>query len=219
MSDSRMATDGADFKRRVKYHGKTYTEIKKVSPLEVVAGSSVAGLARELAGENPICGFSEMVNATVDCLQGILARDGQSLLQDLKCRLDQIAARSGESEAQRICRESLVRVAGALRGHVDVLDSAVITDKILAVCGRDLHDALVIRHADQYAMTHRDLSHQQLNDFLKSWQNLASPRLAELMHSIYQDGRPAKEFLRPRPELAPINSNSIADLTSVSLGS
>lgn len=214
-----MATDGAEFKRRVKYHGKTYTEIKNGSTLEVVAGFSVAGLARELAGENQIFGFGEMVKATVDCLQGILARDGQSLLQDLNCRLAQIAARSGESEAQRICKESLVRAAGELRGHESVLDSSVITDQILAVCGRDLHDALVIRHADQYAMTHRDLSHQQLHDFLESWQDLASPRLAELMHSIYQDGRPAKEFLRPRPGLVPINSNSIADLTSVSLGS
>jgi hypothetical protein len=214
-----MATDGADFKRRVKYHGKTYTEIKNGSALEVVAGFSVAGLARELAGENPILGFGEMVDATVDCLPGILARDGQSLLQDLKCRLDQIAARSGESEAQRICRESLVRVAGALRGHESVLDSVVISDKILIACGRDLHDSLVIGYADQYAMTHRNLTPQQLHDFLKSWQDLASPRLAELIHSIYQDGRPAKEFLRPRPELVSINSNSMADLTSVILGS
>ena len=38
-----MATDGADFKRRVKYHGKTYTGIKNGSTLEV------AGLARKLA--------------------------------------------------------------------------------------------------------------------------------------------------------------------------
>lgn len=214
-----MATDGAEFKRRVKYHGKTYTEIKKGSTLEVVAGFSVAGLARELAAENPLFGFREMVKTTVECLQGILARDGQSLLQDLNCRLSQIAARSGESEAQRICGESLVRAAGKLRGHDSVLDSSVITDQILAACGRDLHDALVIRYADQYAMTHRDLSPQQLPDFLESWQGQASPRLAELMHSIYQDGRPAKEFLRPRPELVTINSNSIADLTSVSLGS
>ena len=214
-----MATDGAEFKRRVKYHGKTYVELKKGSSLEVVAGFSVAGLARELAGENPIFGLSEMVKATVDCLQGILARDGQSLLQDLHCRLSQIAARSDESESQRICMESLVRAAGALRGNGSVLDSSVITDKILAVCGRNLHDALVIRYADQYAMTHRGLIANQLPDFLESWQGQASPRLAELMHSIYEDGRPAKEFLRPRQELVPIDSNSIADLTSVILGS
>ena len=161
-----MATDGAEFKRRVKYHGKTYVELKKGSSLEVVAGFSVAGLARELAGENPIFGLSEMVKATVDCLQGILARDGQSLLQDLHCRLSQIAARSDESESQRICMESLVRAAGALRGNGSVLDSSVITDKILAACGRDLHDALVIRYADQYAMTHRGLIANQLPDFL-----------------------------------------------------
>ena len=214
-----MATDGAEFKRRVKYHGKTYVELKKGSSLEVVAGFSVAGLARELAGENPIFGLSEMVKATVDCLQGILARDGQSLLQDLHCRLSQIAARSDESESQRICMESLVRAAGALRGNGSVLDSSVITDKILAACGRDLHDALVIRYADQYAMTHRGLIAKQLPDFLESWQGQASPRLSELMHSIYEVGRPAKQFLRPRPELVPIDSNSIADLTSVILGS
>lgn len=212
-----MATDGADFKRRVKYHGKTYTEIAKGSTLEIVAGFSVAGLARELSGENPIFGFGEMVKTTVDCLQGIFGRDGQSLLQDLDCRLSQIAARSGESEAQRICMESLVRAAGALRGHGSVLDSPVITDQILAACGRDLHHALVISYADQYAMTHRNLSPQQLPDFLENWQGLASHRLTELMRSIYGAGRPAKEFLKPRPDLMPINSSSIADLTSVNL--
>ena len=39
-----MAIDRADFKRRAKYHGKTYTGIKNGSTLEVVAG-----LARKLA--------------------------------------------------------------------------------------------------------------------------------------------------------------------------
>lgn len=213
-----MATDGAEFKRRVRYHGRSYTEIKNGSTLEVIADFSVAGLARELGGENPPHGFREIVLATVDCLQGIFVGDRQSLLQDLTNRLSQIAARNGESESQRIARESLVREAGAL-GEGRVLDSSTATDRLLSACGRDLHDASVIGYAEQYAMQHRDMTPNDLPEFRDAWQRQASPRLNELMRSIFDNGRPAKEFLRVCPELVSIKSDSIADLTSINLGS
>lgn len=214
-----MATDGAEFKRRVKYHGRTYTEIKDGSTLEVIADFSVAGLARELGGENPIHGFREMVAATVDCLQGILASDRHSLLQDLRARLSQIADKSEVTESQRIAKDSLIREAGELRGSARVLDTSTVTDRLLSACGRDLHDALVIGYADQYAMQHRNLTPNDLREFVDDWQRQASPRLGELMCSIFDGGRPAKEFLRVRPELMPIKSDSIADLTSINIGS
>ncbi|MEO5916078.1 MAG: hypothetical protein ABIS50_17715 [Luteolibacter sp.] len=214
-----MATDGAEFKRRVKYHGRTYTAIKDGSTLEVIADFSVAGMARELSGENPLHGFREMLMATVDCLQGILARDGHSLHQDLTSRLSQIAAGCGDSKSQGIAKESLIREAGEFRGVGSNLDSSAITDRLLSACGRDLHEALVIGYADQYAMQHRSLSAKDLPAFLDEWQRQASPRLKELMRSIFEDGRPAKEFLRVRHELVSIKSDSFADLTSINIGS
>ena len=204
-----MATDGAEFKRRVKYHGRTYTAIKDGSTLEVIADFSVAGMARELGGENPLHGFWEMLLATVDCLQGILAGDSHSLHQDLTNRLSQIAARSGNSKSQGIAKESLIREAGELRGMGRKLDSPTMTERLLCACGRDLHDALVIGYTDQYAMQHRKLIHNDLPVFLDAWQRQASPRLNELMRSIFEDGRPAKEFLRVHHELPSIKSDSI----------
>jgi len=214
-----MATDGAEFKRRVKYHGRTYTEIKNGSDLEVIADFSVAGLARELSGDNPLQSFRELVMATADCLQGILARDGHSLLQDLTHRLSQISATSVGSESQRIAIESLVREAGEIRSLGSAADISMVVARLLSACGRDLHEALVIGYSDQYAMQHRELSPQQLRVFLDAWQRQASSRLDGLMLSIFEGGRPAKEFLRPRPELGYVKSDSIADLTSVKLGS
>lgn len=214
-----MATDGAEFKRRVKYHGRTYIEIKNGSTPEVIADFSVAGLARELNGENPLHGFRELLLAAVDCVQGILARDSHSLRQDLVNRLSKIAAKNGESESQRIAVESLIREIGKIKSLGRVLDSSAVTDRLLAACGRDLHDALVIGYADQYAMQHRNLSAQDLSGFLDAWQREASPRLDKMVRSIFEDGRPAKEFLRVRHDLVSINSNSIADLTAINIGS
>jgi hypothetical protein len=213
-----MATDGAEFKRRVKYHGKTYTVIKNGSPVEVIADFSVAGLARELSGENPLHGFREMLIATIDCLQGILARDAHSLHQDLTTRLSLIGAANGDTRSQKIARESLIREAGELRGIGIYLESSAIRDRLLFACGRDLHDALVIGYADQYAMQHRDLTTKDLPVFLDAWQRQAAPRLNEMMQSIFEGGRPAKEFLRVRHELVSIKSDSIADLTSINIG-
>lgn len=214
-----MATDGAEFKRRVKYHGRTYTEIKNGSDMDVVADCSVAGLARELGGENPPQGFRDLVLATAECLQSILALDSQNLIQDLTHQLAHIAARNGETESQRIAKESLVREAGEIRKLGCALDPSMVVDRLLSACGRDLHHALVIDYTDQYVMQHRDLTQKELPVFLNAWQEQASPRLDGLMHSIFENGRPAKEFLRVRPELASINSDSIADLTSINLDS
>ncbi len=69
-----MPTDGADFKRRVKYHGRTYTEIKTGADLDTVVQFSSAGLAREILGDNQIPAFKESILATVDCLLGLFSR-------------------------------------------------------------------------------------------------------------------------------------------------
>jgi hypothetical protein len=214
-----MATDGADFKRRVKYHGRTYTEIKNGSDLETISDVSVAGLARELAGDNPLHGFKELVLATADCLQSVFARDSQTLLCDLSQRLSKITAGQACSEAQRIAVESLIRAAGALRQSAVVLDSQTVEAALLSTCGRDLHDAFVIGFAEQYAMEHRQLGSGDLPLFVEDWKRAASGRLNDLMVSIFKDGRPAKELLRPRPELARVQSDSLSDLTSINLGS
>lgn len=212
-----MATDGAEFKRRVKYHGLTYTEIKIGSGIDVIADVSVAGLGRELGGDNALHGLRDLVLCAADCLQGIFARDDQSLLQDLTHRLSEVASRNRESESQRIAIESLVREAGRLRSLGNPLDSSMIVDRLLSACGRDLHDGLVIAYADQYAMQHRQLTPKQLPVFLDAWQRQASSRLDGLMLSIFESGRPAKEFLRPRPELVSVKSDSFVDLTTINL--
>jgi len=67
-----MSTDGADFKRRVKYHGRTYIEIKNGSDVVTVALFGTLGLAREILGDNQISGYRELIQATVDCLSGSL---------------------------------------------------------------------------------------------------------------------------------------------------
>ena len=91
-----MATDGAEFKRRVKYHGLTYTEIKNGSGIDVIADViadvSVAGLGRELGGDNALHGLRDLVLCAADCLQGIFARDDQSLRRLREHRVTQIAA-------------------------------------------------------------------------------------------------------------------------------
>lgn len=73
-----MPTDGADFKRRVKYHGRTYIEIKNGSDIATATQFGTAGLAREILGDNPISGYRELVQATVDCLSGILPTQQQT---------------------------------------------------------------------------------------------------------------------------------------------
>ena len=41
----------------MKYHGRTYTEIKNGSDVATVALFGTAGLAREILGDNPISGL------------------------------------------------------------------------------------------------------------------------------------------------------------------
>ena len=211
-----MATYGADFKRRVKYHGLTYTEIKNGSDLATIAAVSVAGLARELSGNNAIPGFRELVLTAVDCLQSIFVTDGQSL-KDLNERLDIVAARHGKTEAQRIVVESLVREAGNLRGEIQSLGHPETAERLKSACGRDLHDGLVIAYADEYAMHHRSIVPSELPAFRDSWQKEASGRLSELMSSLFEHGRPERNLTRPRPDLAPVSSDSFEALTSIDL--
>ena len=70
-----MATAGAEFKRRVKFQGLTYTEIENGSGVDVSADVSVAGLGRELGGDHALHGLRDLALCAADGLQGIFARD------------------------------------------------------------------------------------------------------------------------------------------------
>lgn len=212
-----MPTDGADFKRRVRYHGRTYTEIKNGSDVATVASFSVAGLARELLGDNPLPGFRKLVLATVESLQGIFGRDRSFLLQELRVRLLGVSSEQEPSEALRITQESLIREAGRISGEMTSHDSEALVGQLLASCGQDLHEALVMDQAGDYAKHHRDLSDQSLIDFVDSWKNAASETLTELMRSVFEKGRPDRSFTSPRRGLAPVNAGTLEDLTSIDL--
>lgn len=207
-----MPTDGADFKRRVKYHGQTYTEIKKGSDVGTVALFGTAGLARELRGDNPIPAFRAMVLATAECLQGVLSGDRGFLLRDLRNRLTSITDLHPTSAAQKMAVEAIIREAGRISSQPVRLGEADLVERLVSATGRDLNDGLVIAFADQYAMHHRKFSHDELNDFVDSWRGAAQPRLTEMMRSLFENGKIDRQFTRPRPELAPVRADSLDDL-------
>jgi len=209
-----MPTDGADFKRRVKYHGKTYTEIKNGSDVASVAIFSTAGLAREILGDNPIPAFRTMVEATVECLQGILSGDRRFLLSELKNRLALISNLHPLSAAQTIATEALIREAGQITARSKRLEEADLVERLVSAAGRDLHHGLVIAFTDQYVMHNRKLSHDELADFVHSWEEAAQPRLNEMMWSLFENGKIDRQFTKPRPELAPVRADSMDDLHS-----
>lgn len=147
-----MPTDGADFKRRVKYHGRTYTEIKTGTDVGTVAQFSCAGLAREILGDNPIPAFRELILATVDCHQGIFSRDRSCLLQELQTCLNDIAGREATSPAQQIVVESLIRESGRISCLPTQPGADEISERLFAATGNDLHEGLVIGYAEQYVL-------------------------------------------------------------------
>lgn len=209
-----MPTDGADFKRRVKYHGRTYTEIKNGSDVATVALFGTAGLAREILGDNPISGYRGLINATVDCLSGIFSSDRACLLRDIHDRLGSICDPLASSAAQKMVVESLVREVGRISDLTTKLGDDEIRNRLFSATGRDLFEGLVIAKADQYAMQHRALSQEGLNEFLGSLRESSGDRLSEMMRSMFESGQIDRQFTRPRPELAPLRADSIEDLNS-----
>lgn len=207
-----MPTDGADFKRRVKYHGRTYTEIKNGSDVATVSLFGTAGLSREILGDNPISGYKELIQATVDCLSGIFSRDRVCLLQEIHDRLGSIGDPLASSVAQKMVIESLVREAGRISSLTTKLGDDEIKERLFSATGRDLFEGLVIANADQYAMHHRALSQEGLNEFLGSLRESSEERLSEMMRSMFETGQIDRQFTRPRPELAPLRADSIDDL-------
>jgi hypothetical protein len=207
-----MPTDGADFKRRVKYHGQTYNEIKNGSDVATVALFGTAGLAREILGDNPIPAYRAMVLATVDCLQGVLSGDRGFLLRELQNRLALITDLHPFSAAQTMAVEALIREAGKISSQPIRLREADLVERLVSATGRDLHDGLVIAFADQYAMHHRQLSQEGLADFVHFWREAAQTRLNEMMRSMFENGKIDRQFVRPRPELAPVRADSLDDL-------
>lgn len=207
-----MPTDGADFKRRVKYHGQTYTEIKNGSDVATVALYGTAGLAREILGDNPIPAFHAMVLTTVECLEGVLSGDRGFLLRELRNRLTMITDPHPSSAAQTMAAEALIREAGRISSQPIRHRESDLVERLVSATGRDLHDGLVIGLAEDYAMHHRKLSHDGLEDFKESWRDAAQPRLTEMMHSLFESGKIDRQFTRPRPELAPVRADSLDDL-------
>jgi hypothetical protein len=209
-----MPTDGADFKRRVKYHGQTYTEIKNGSDVATVALFGTAGLVREILGDNPIPAFRAMVLATVECLEGVLSGDRGFLLRELRNRLTLITDLHPSSAAQTMAVEALIREAGRISSQPIRFGEADFVERLVSATGRDLNDGLVIAFADQYAMHHRQYSQEGLANFLHSWKEAAQPRLTEMMRSLFDNGKIDRQFTRPRPELAPVRADSLDDLHS-----
>jgi hypothetical protein len=209
-----MPTDGADFKRRVKYHGRTYTEIKNGSDVTTIALFGTAGLAREILGDNPIPAFRAMVQATVDCLQDVLSGDRGFMLRELQNRLGSIANLHPSSEAQNMAVEALIRESGRISSQLIRLQESDLVERLVSATGRDLHEGLVIGLAEDYAMHHRQLSYEGLVDFKHSWRDEAQPRLTEMMRSLFENGKIDRQFTRPRPELAPVRADSLDDLHS-----
>lgn len=207
-----MPTDGADFKRRVKYHGRTYTEIKNGSDVATVALFGTAGLAREILGDNPIPAFRAMVQAAVDCLQDVLSGDRGFLLRELQNRLSSIANLHPSSEAQKMAVEALIRESGSISSQPIRLQEPDLVERLISATGRDLHEGLVIGLAEDYAMQHRRLSHDGLEDFKESWRDASQPRLTEMMRCLYENGKIDRQFTRPRPELARVRADSLDDL-------
>lgn len=207
-----MPTDGAEFVRRVKYHGKTYIEIKNGSDVATVALYGTAGLAREILGDNPIPAFQAMVQATVECLQGVFSCDRNLLRHELRTRLNSIADVNSSSKAQQMAVHALIREAGQISLQPIRLGESDLVERLVSATGRDLHDGLVIGLAEDYAMHHRKLSHEGLEDFKDSWRDAAQPRLTEMMRSLFENGKIDRQFTRPRPELAPVRADSLDDL-------
>jgi hypothetical protein len=209
-----MPTDGADFKRRVKYHGRTYIEIKNGSDVATVALIGTAGLAREILGDNPIPAFRDMVLATVDCLQSLLREDRGFLRRELQNRLASIANLHPSMGAQKMAVEALIREAGIISSQPTRFGEADLVERLVSATGRDLNEGLVIDLAEHYAAHHRQLSQESLDKFTHSWREAAQPRLTEMMRSLFEDGKIDRQFTRPRPELAPVRSDSLDDLHS-----
>lgn len=207
-----MPTDGADFKRRVKYHGQTYTEIKNGSDVATVALFGTAGLAREILGDNRIPAFQAMVQTTVECLQGVFSCDRNLLRHELHTRLSAIIDLQPSSEAQKMAVEALIREAGQISLQPIRFGEADLVERLVSATGRDLHDGLVVGLAEDYAMHHRQLSCEGLEDFKDSWRDAAQPRLTEMMRSLFENGKIDRQFTRPRPELAPVRADSLDDL-------
>lgn len=209
-----MPTDGADFKRRVKYHGKTYTEIKSGSDEATVANYGTAGLARELLGDNPISAYRQCVLATVDCLEGIFARDRGCLLRELQARLNSLSEPFPQSPAQLIILESIIREAGKISCEPTSLERDVILARLFSANGRDLNEGLVIEKAGDYAIHHRGLSLEGLDHFKQLWREAANMRLTDMMRSLFEKGKIDREFTKPLPGLAPVRADSYEDLNS-----
>jgi hypothetical protein len=198
----------------VKYHGRTYIEIKNGSDVATVALFGTAGLAREILGDNPITGYRELITTTVDCLSGIFSSDRACLLRHIHERLGSICDPLASSVAQKMVVESLVREVGKISCLTTRLRDDEIRERLFSATGRDLFEGLVIASADQYAMHHRGLSQEGLNSFLSSLRDSAEERLSGMMRSMFETGQIDRQFTRPRPELAPLRADSIDDLNS-----
>jgi hypothetical protein len=209
-----MPTDGSNFKRRLKFHGKTYTELRNGSHIDVVAAVSAAGLGRELAGDNPVKSLKTLVDVTIDCVSSIWARDRRILHGELSSRLNNVCQKSAEGSSPQIVKDSLIRAVGNLELSKLKIGNGELKQTLLHACGRDLHRALVIDYSDQYAAAHRSIPLSNLPTFLSSWERAADAHTDKLMKSIYDSGKPAKDLLTPGPKLTPMASDSLSDLTS-----
>lgn len=211
---SRMPTDGADFKRRVKYHGKTYTEIKNGSDAATIALYATAGLARELLGDNPIVGYHGMIQIATQSLTGIFSSHRSSLLQDITGQLGIICDAASSSSAQKILVESIVREVGEISNKKLQLSNDEIRGRLFAATGRDLFEGLVIANIDQYAMHHRNLSFTELNDFITSVRKSSADRLTSMMKSAYENGKIDRQYIQPIVSFPPLRADSYEDLNS-----
>lgn len=213
-----MPTDGSDYKRRLKFHGLTYTELRNGSETSVIGDVSSACLGRELAGDNPLRSLKPLLDTAISCLESLWASDRVYLYQELSTRLEAVVEKQTEPGAQSIVKDSIIRAVGRLGDAGSRMGADDLKALLLNSCGKDLHQGLVVAYSDEYAAKHRNLSISELPSFLATWNRAAEPHMDRLMASIYETGKPAKELLTPGPKLATIASDSVADLTSISLG-